>query len=56
MEFFSPGKRWIDQAHSNVSRGIELIEQSTNNDENEIPLLGIVAAGQPIEAFSATIR
>jgi len=35
----------------NVSRGIVLIEQSTNNDENEIPLLGIVAAGQPIEAI-----
>src|ERR1044072_357249 len=34
----------------NVSRGIELVEQSTsNNAENEIPLLGTVAAGQPIE-------
>jgi repressor LexA len=36
----------------NVSRGIELVEQSTvKNDENEIPLLGVVAAGQPIEAI-----
>lgn len=36
----------------NVSRGIELVEQSVNNpEENEIPLLGIVAAGQPIEAI-----
>jgi len=36
----------------NVSRGIELVEQSSGpNEENEIPLLGIVAAGQPIEAI-----
>ena len=36
----------------NVSRGIEVVEQASNNGEdNEIPLLGIVAAGQPIEAF-----
>jgi repressor LexA len=36
----------------NVSRGIELVEQSiSKNDENEIPLLGVVAAGQPIEAI-----
>jgi repressor LexA len=35
----------------NVSRGIELVEQSSANEENEIPLLGIVAAGQPIEAI-----
>jgi len=34
----------------NVSRGIELVEQTTDNEEGEIPLLGIVAAGQPIEA------
>ncbi len=34
----------------NVSRGIELIENSKSNEDNEIPLLGIVAAGQPIEA------
>ena len=33
----------------NVSRGIELVEQ-VDMDESEIPLLGIVAAGQPIEA------
>ena len=35
----------------NVSRGIELVEQASNNNDNEIPLLGIVAAGQPIEAI-----
>jgi repressor LexA len=36
----------------NVSRGIEIIRQEANNTEqNEIPLLGIVAAGQPIEAI-----
>lgn len=35
----------------NVSRGIELVEQSNTTEETEIPLLGIVAAGQPIEAI-----
>ena len=35
----------------NVSRGIELVQQNTDNEESEIPLLGIVAAGQPIEAI-----
>jgi len=36
----------------NVSRGIEVLEQeSASNGDNEIPLLGIVAAGQPIEAI-----
>src|SRR6266496_4219763 len=35
----------------NVSRGIELVKQETANDNYEIPLLGIVAAGQPIEAI-----
>lgn len=35
----------------NVSRGIELIKQQTSDDETEIPLLGMVAAGQPIEAI-----
>ena len=35
----------------NVSRGIELIQQQTTDDETEIPLLGMVAAGQPIEAI-----
>lgn len=34
----------------NVSRGIELIKEEENGS-NEIPLLGIVAAGQPIEAI-----
>ena len=34
----------------NVSRGIELVEKTDGSEENEIPLLGIVAAGQPIEA------
>jgi len=36
----------------NVSRGIEIVKQETNNGENgDIPLLGTVAAGQPIEAI-----
>ena len=35
----------------NVSRGIQLVQGSTNNGENEVPLLGTVAAGQPIEAI-----
>ncbi len=34
----------------NVSRGIELIKQDSSEDF-EIPLLGLVAAGQPIEAI-----
>ena len=34
----------------NVSRGIELIEKESDNDNFQIPLLGIVAAGAPIEA------
>src|SRR4030081_3075729 len=35
----------------NVSRGIELVKQDDANDEFGIPLLGLVAAGQPIEAI-----
>lgn len=36
----------------NVSRGIEIVQQKNgNDDENEVPLLGIVAAGRPIEAI-----
>ena len=37
----------------NVSRGIEIVEQKDggDDDDNEIPLLGTVAAGQPIEAI-----
>jgi repressor LexA len=37
----------------NVSRGIELVEQESPEagDDFEIPLLGLVAAGQPIEAI-----
>jgi repressor LexA len=36
----------------NVSRGIEIIEQGdTSEEDNEVPLLGTVAAGQPIEAI-----
>jgi len=36
----------------NVSRGIEIIEQQESNEEDhEVPLLGTVAAGQPIEAI-----
>jgi repressor LexA len=34
----------------NVSRGIELIKEE-NGTSDEIPLLGVVAAGQPIEAI-----
>jgi repressor LexA len=37
----------------NVSRGIEVLKQEGSNDEYEIPLLGLVAAGQPIEAILA---
>jgi repressor LexA len=40
----------------NVSRGIEIItpaDPETSSDEFEIPLLGLVAAGQPIEAILA---
>lgn len=37
----------------NVSRGIELLENenANGNDDTEVPLLGLVAAGQPIEAI-----
>ncbi len=38
----------------NVSRGIEIIQQgetSSGEEDNEVPLLGTVAAGQPIEAI-----
>ena len=38
----------------NVSRGIQIVEQqqeTTTDESNEIPLLGTVAAGQPIEAI-----
>jgi repressor LexA len=35
----------------NVSRGIQILEQPESEERNEIPLLGIVAAGQPIEAI-----
>lgn len=34
----------------NVSRGIELVEEATSSEKYEIPLLGVVAAGAPIEA------
>jgi repressor LexA len=34
----------------NISRGIEIIEQESSLHEGELPLLGVVAAGQPIEA------
>lgn len=34
----------------NVSRGIELVKDEAVIDNYEIPLLGIVSAGQPIEA------
>ena len=35
----------------NVSRGIEIVPQESDSVENEVPLLGQVAAGQPIEAI-----
>jgi repressor LexA len=35
----------------NVSRGIEIVKQETAEDDYEVPLLGLVAAGQPIEAI-----
>ena len=37
----------------NVSRGIQIVQQSdtTGEEDNEVPLLGTVAAGQPIEAI-----
>src|ERR1044071_2749427 len=34
----------------NVSRGIELVKDESDKETFEIPLLGIVAAGVPIEA------
>ena len=34
----------------NVSRGIEVVPQELKEQTYEIPLLGIVAAGKPIEA------
>ena len=34
----------------NVSRGIELVAEETTEEKYEIPLLGVVAAGAPIEA------
>lgn len=35
----------------NVSRGIEIVRRNEGNPEAEIPLLGVVAAGRPIEAI-----
>jgi repressor LexA len=37
----------------NVSRGIQIVEQQqeVSDESNDIPLLGTVAAGQPIEAI-----
>ena len=34
----------------NVSRGIQIVERATAEEKYEIPLLGVVAAGKPIEA------
>jgi repressor LexA len=34
----------------NVSRGIELVDDESGKEKYEIPLLGVVAAGAPIEA------
>jgi repressor LexA len=35
----------------NVSRGIEIVKQESSEQACEIPMLGVVAAGQPIEAI-----
>ena len=35
----------------NVSRGIEIVEETASVEKYEIPLLGVVAAGVPIEAI-----
>ena len=35
----------------NVSRGIELVRETAPEQQNEVPLLGVVAAGRPIEAI-----
>ena len=37
----------------NVSRGIQIVQhgETTGEEDNEVPLLGTVAAGQPIEAI-----
>src|SRR5688572_13725289 len=35
----------------NVSRGIEILKEAASDNDDEIPLLGVVAAGQPIEAI-----
>ena len=35
----------------NVSRGIEIVKEAAPRNDDEIPLLGIVSAGQPIEAI-----
>src|SRR5258708_13423927 len=32
----------------NVSRGIEIVERGTAEEKNEIPLLGVVAAGSQV--------
>src|SRR5207244_1210053 len=33
----------------NVSRGIEIVEGATAEEKYDIPLLGVVAAGEPVE-------
>ena len=35
----------------NVSRGIQVVSQAAEDNQFEIPLLGVVAAGHPIEAI-----
>lgn len=35
----------------NVSRGIQIVEETVPSNDQEVPLLGTVAAGQPIEAI-----
>lgn len=35
----------------NVSRGIEIVKETAPEQEFEVPLLGVVAAGRPVEAI-----
>jgi repressor LexA len=46
-------KGYIQRAH-NESRGIEIVPPKGQTGATELPLFGLVAAGQPIEAVSGT--
>ena len=45
------GKGYIRRAH-NESRAIEIVPPKGQTGATELPLLGLVAAGEPIEAIS----